>query len=85
MTPDPKSRTYARAAVEPHDAVLDPLDGRWRIVVSVSNTTAHMADGGHMGVDECAATPMLLPSEYERVGDYARPLTPVRAHQPSHG
>ena len=49
------------------DRVRDPLDGTWREIVGIDGLadggTCHMADGGCMSLDECAAAEKRLPSE----------------------
>ena len=49
------------------DRVRDPLDGSWREIVGIDGLadggTCHMADGGCMSLDECAAAEKRLPSE----------------------
>ena len=59
------------------DAVLDPTDGTWRIVEGIDtfgDGSVYMKDGGVMGLEECVDSHILLPSEYEANGSYARPL-----------
>ena len=55
------------ASVAVGDRVRDPLDGTWREIVGIDGLTdggtCHMADGGCMSVDECAAAEKRLPSE----------------------
>ena len=55
------------ASVAVGDRVRDPLDGTWREIVGIDGLadggTCHMADGGCMSLDECAATEKRLPSE----------------------
>ena len=55
--------TATEAIVQAGDRVKDPLDGRWRTVVAVDGETGEvsMADGGIMGIGECAE--VRLPSE----------------------
>ena len=55
------------ASVAVGDRVRDPLDGTWREIVGIDGLadggTCHMADGGCMSLDECAAADKRLPSE----------------------
>ena len=50
-----------RSNLQVDDRVLDPIDGEWRTVRRVEDTTVHMKDGGCMGTQECRD--VLLPGE----------------------
>lgn len=52
-----------RDLVQVGDRVRDPFDGMWRTVERIDGTTVFMADGGCMGLQECAASDIRLPSE----------------------
>ena len=49
--------------VDVGDRVRDPMDGEWRTVTQIVDTTVYMEDGGCMGIEECAEATIALPSE----------------------
>ncbi len=53
--------TKRRSNLQLDDRILDPIDGKWRTVQRVENTTVYMTDGGCMGTQEC--WDVLLPGE----------------------